>query len=53
MIKNYDINNYNFMNLDIQGAELLALKGSDKILHNIKAILPKLIMTKFIKIVHL
>ena len=36
--QNYDINNYNFMNLDIQGAELLALKGSDKILHNIKAI---------------
>ena len=34
----YDIKNFNFMNLDIQGAELLALKGSDQILKNIKAI---------------
>lgn len=36
--QDYDIKNYNFMNLDIQGAELLALKGSDKILQNITAI---------------
>jgi FkbM family methyltransferase len=36
--QDYDIKNFNFMNLDIQGAELLALKGSDKILQNIKAI---------------
>ena len=36
--RDYDIQNYNFMNLDIQGAELLALKGSDKILQNLKAI---------------
>ena len=36
--RDYDIQNYNFMNLDIQGAELLALKGSDEILKNIKAI---------------
>ncbi len=36
--RSYDINNYDFMNLDIQGAELLALKGSNKILQSIKAI---------------
>ena len=36
--RDYDIQNYNFMNLDIQGAELLALKGSDKILKNLNAI---------------
>lgn len=36
--KNYNIKNYNFMNLDIQGAELLALKGSDRILENMNAI---------------
>jgi FkbM family methyltransferase len=33
-----DINNYNFVNIDIQGAELLALKGFGDILHNIKYI---------------
>ncbi len=36
--KKYNIDEYNFMNLDIQGAELLALKGSDKILNHIEAI---------------
>lgn len=36
--QSYDINNYDFMNLDIQGAELLALKGSNKILQSIKGI---------------
>lgn len=36
--KKYNIDEYNFMNLDIQGAELLALKGSDKILNHIDAI---------------
>ncbi len=32
---NFDIQNYNFMNLDIQGAELLALKGADDLLNHI------------------
>ena len=36
--KKYNIRDFNFMNLDIQGAELLALKGSDKILNYIDAI---------------
>ena len=36
--KKHNINEFNFMNLDIQGAELLALKGSDKILNYIDAI---------------
>ncbi len=36
--RKYNIDEYNFMNLDIQGAELLALKGSDKILNHIDAI---------------
>ena len=34
IISNYNIN-YNFLNLDIQGAELKALKGMDKYLHQI------------------
>tara|TARA_Y100001970_G_C13568886_1_gene525205 strand:- start:52 stop:504 length:453 start_codon:yes stop_codon:yes gene_type:complete len=34
----YNIKEFNFMNLDIQGAELLALKGSDNILRYIDAI---------------
>ena len=34
----YDIKKFNFMNLDIQGAELLALKGSNQILKNIDAV---------------
>ena len=36
--KKYNIREFNFINLDIQGAELLALKGSDKILSHIDAI---------------
>ena len=36
--KKYNIKEFNFINLDIQGAELLALKGSDKILSHIDAI---------------
>jgi len=35
---NYEIGNYNFLNLDIQGAELDALKGADKILDKIDAV---------------
>ena len=34
----YEIDNYNFLNLDIQGAELDALKGADQILDKIDAI---------------
>ena len=34
----YSLKNYNFINLDIQGAELLALRGADKILDKIDAI---------------
>ena len=34
----YQIENYNFINMDIQGSELEALKGSRKILDNIDAI---------------
>lgn len=30
-----NINDYNFINIDIQGAELMALKGADDILNNI------------------
>ncbi len=36
--KKYEIKNYNFLNLDIQGAELDALKGADQILDKIDAI---------------
>ena len=36
--KKYDIKKFNFMNLDIQGAELLALKGANKILQSIDAV---------------
>lgn len=36
--KKYEIKNYNFLNLDIQGAELDALKGADEILDKIDAI---------------
>lgn len=36
--KNLNIQNYNFINIDIQGAELQALKGCSKILNNIDAI---------------
>ena len=36
--KKYNIKEFNFINLDIQGAELLALKGSDKILNHIDVI---------------
>uniref|UniRef100_A0A6C0J7X9 Methyltransferase FkbM domain-containing protein n=1 Tax=viral metagenome TaxID=1070528 RepID=A0A6C0J7X9_9ZZZZ len=32
--ENIDITKYNFLNIDIQGAELLALKGMSKSLHN-------------------
>lgn len=35
---NIDINNYDFLNIDIQGAELLALKGFGDLLNNIKYI---------------
>jgi FkbM family methyltransferase len=35
---NIDINNYDFLNIDIQGAELLALKGFGDLLGNIKYI---------------
>lgn len=35
---NIDISQYNFINLDIQGAELLALKGFGKMLNHIKYI---------------
>jgi len=34
IISNYDIN-YNFLNLDIQGVELKALKGMEEYLHNV------------------
>lgn len=37
-IKKYDIKNYNFINIDIQGAELLAFRGGTKILKNIQGI---------------
>lgn len=36
--ENIDINKYDFLNLDIQGAELLALKGFEDLLNNIKYI---------------
>ena len=36
--KNININNYDFLNIDIQGAELLALKGFGDLLYNIKYI---------------
>ncbi len=36
--KKYEINNFNFINIDIQGAELEALKGGVNILKNIDAI---------------
>lgn len=36
--KNYLIDDYNFINMDIQGAELLALKGSTNILDKIEII---------------
>jgi FkbM family methyltransferase len=32
---NLDMTHYNFMNLDIQGAEYLALKGASKLLENV------------------
>lgn len=32
---NIDINNYNFLNLDLQGSELLALKGLEELLEKI------------------
>ena len=35
---NFDIKNFNFINMDIQGSELEALKGADKILKKIDAI---------------
>jgi len=43
----YEINNipydrYDFINLDIQGMELKALKGADKILPNVKSIYTKI-----------
>jgi FkbM family methyltransferase len=31
--------NYNFLNIDVEGAELLVLKGAEKLLHNIDWIL--------------
>lgn len=31
---NLDITNYNFLNLDLQGAELMALRGLDEYIHN-------------------
>ena len=34
----YNINDYNFINIDIQGAELLAFKGASEILKNIQGI---------------
>ena len=36
--KYYSIDDYNFINMDIQGAELLALKGSTNILDKIEII---------------
>jgi FkbM family methyltransferase len=36
--KNIDINLYNFLNIDIQGAELLAIKGFGNLINNIKYI---------------
>ena len=36
--RKYDIKNYNFINIDIQGAELLAFKGASNILDHIKGI---------------
>ena len=36
--ENYDLNNFNFLNLDIQGAELKALEGCNQILSSINAI---------------
>ena len=38
MNKNFNIDNYDFINLDIQGAELLALKGSGNLLNKVKYI---------------
>jgi FkbM family methyltransferase len=38
MENNIDIDNYDFLNIDIQGAELLALKGFGDLLNNIKFI---------------
>lgn len=35
---NIDLNNYDFLNIDIQGAELMALKGFGELLKNIKFI---------------
>lgn len=37
-INKYEIKKFNFINMDIQGAELLALKGAKNILRNIDAI---------------
>jgi FkbM family methyltransferase len=37
-IDKYEIKKFNFINMDIQGAELLALKGAKNILRNIDAI---------------
>lgn len=34
--KNIDLNKYNFLNIDLQGSELLALKGLGQELHKIK-----------------
>lgn len=36
LLKNYDLSKYNFLNIDIQGAELLALKGMGEQLNKIK-----------------
>ncbi len=35
LLADYDLTQYNFLNLDLQGAELLALKGATKVLANI------------------
>ena len=35
---NINVNDYDFLNIDIQGAELLALKGFGDLLNNIKYI---------------
>ena len=36
--KNLKLEDYNFLNMDIQGSELLALKGAEKVLQNIDII---------------
>jgi len=47
--KKYKIKNYNFINIDIQGAELIAFKGAEKILKNIDGIYTEVNFKKLYK----